>query len=62
MHNIVHINILIKLLNWRNDARNKFSDKIICESEIEQYLKWLDSYCKKNACSFEQTLNEIIES
>jgi len=42
------------------EGRTKINIKILCGEEIKQYMNWLDEYCKENACSQEQALNEIL--
>ncbi len=43
------------------EGRAKTNMEILCGDEIKQYMRWLDEYCKENACSQEQALQEIIQ-
>jgi len=43
------------------DGREKENLKILCGNEIQQYLEWVDDYCKEYLCSQEDALNLIIE-
>lgn len=43
------------------ESKAKNNMEILCGKEVQQYMKWLDEYCKENACSQEQALNLIIE-
>ncbi|MDD3012277.1 MAG: hypothetical protein PHC34_01065 [Candidatus Gastranaerophilales bacterium] len=42
------------------DCKAKENMKALCSKEIDQYFKWLDSYCKENGTTQEQALKEII--
>ncbi len=44
------------------ESKAKINMEILCGKEIQQYMKWLDEYCKENACSQEQALEDIIGS
>jgi len=44
------------------ESKAKTNMEILCGKEIQQYMKWLDEYCKENACSQEQALEDIIGS
>lgn len=43
------------------EGRAKQNMEILCGKEINEYLKWIDEYCKEYCCSQEETLNLIIE-
>lgn len=43
------------------DGKAKDNLEVICGEEIKESLKWIDTYCKENACSQEEALNQIIE-
>lgn len=42
------------------DCKAKENLEILCSKEIEQYFKWLESYCEENGTTQEQALQEII--
>jgi len=42
------------------DCKPKKNLEKLCGEEIEQYFKWLDSYCEENGTTQEQALKEII--
>jgi len=42
------------------NCKAKDNLEILCGKEIEQYFKWLDSYCEENGTTQEQALNKII--
>jgi hypothetical protein len=42
------------------DSKAKENIDILCGKEIQQYLRWLDDYCKGYPCTSEQALNDII--
>jgi len=42
------------------EGKAKTNMETLCENEIQQYMKWLDEYCKEYCCSQEHALNEII--
>jgi len=44
------------------ESKAKTNMEILCGKEIQQYMKWIDEYCKENACSQEQALEDIIGS
>lgn len=44
------------------EGKVKTNMAILCGKEIQQYMKWIDEYCKENACSTEQALEDIIGS
>ena len=43
------------------DGKIKENIDALCGKEIQQYLKWLDEYCKEYLTTPEQVLNEIIQ-
>jgi len=42
------------------DCKAKENTEALCGKEIEQYFKWLESYCEENGTTQEQALKEII--
>lgn len=42
------------------DCKAKENMEVLCGKEIEQYLKWIESYCEENGSAQEQALKEII--
>ncbi len=42
------------------DCKAKENIEVLCGKEIEQYLKWIESYCEENGSTQEQALKEII--
>jgi len=42
------------------DCKAKENMEALCGKEIEQYFKWLGSYCEENGTTHEQALKEII--
>jgi len=42
------------------NCKAKENLEILCGKEIEQYFKWLESYCEENGTTQEQALKEII--
>ena len=42
------------------DCKVKENMEALCGKEIEQYFKWLESYCEENGTTQEQALKEII--
>jgi len=43
------------------EGKTKENLEALCEEEIKESLKWIETYCKENACSQEEALNEIID-
>jgi hypothetical protein len=43
------------------EGRVKQNMEILCGEEINEYLKWVDEYCKEYCCSQEEALKFIIE-
>jgi len=43
------------------ESKAKQNMEILCGKEINDYLKWIDEYCKEYCCSQEEALNLIIE-
>jgi len=43
------------------DCKAKENMEALCGKEIEQYFKWLESYCEENGTTQEQALKEIIK-
>ena len=43
-----------------DEGKAKENLEALCGKEIEQYFKWLETYCEENGCTQEQALKEII--
>ena len=43
-----------------DEGKSKENLEALCGKEIEQYFKWLESYCEENGSTQEQALKEII--
>ena len=43
------------------DCKAKENLEALCGKEIQQYLKWLDTYCEDQGITQEQALNSIID-
>lgn len=52
--------LLLDYLCW-DESKPKQNLEKLCGEEIEEYLKWLEYYCKKYGTTKEQALKEIIE-
>ena len=52
--------LLLDYLGW-DQSKPKQNLEKLCGEEIEQYMKWLEYYCKKTGMTQEQALKEIIE-
>jgi len=52
--------LLLDYLGW-NQSKPRQNLEKLCGEEIQQYLKWLEYYCKKYGMTQEQALREIIE-
>jgi hypothetical protein len=42
------------------ECQAKKNMEVICSKEIQQYLKWIDEFCKEHHCTQEQALNQVI--
>jgi len=52
--------MLLDYLGWK-EGQSKQNLEKLCGKEIEQYMKWLEYYCKENGTTQEQTLKEVIK-
>ncbi|HSA07309.1 MAG TPA: hypothetical protein P5556_09025 [Candidatus Gastranaerophilales bacterium] len=43
------------------EGKAKQNLEILCDKQIKQYLKWIDSYCEEHNFSQEEVLNLIIK-
>jgi len=51
--------LLLDYLGWEEGMSKQNLEKL-CGKEIQQYMKWLEYYCKENGTTQEQALKEII--